>query len=227
MEPDLSLLASDIKAIVKMNDETYEECLNLNAAHSAMSPAVRTLLCSELEFRGGLVTRKIYHGVYKYYEKIYLIATELAKKLFKAKFAECRLLTGSIANCVALYSLTNLKDKIMALPTKYPQRAHFTCRDSGFGGYRGLEITDIPLEEDKLDIDVDAMAKVASRAKPKLIILGSPALLFPYPLREIREIADDVGSRIMYDGAHVMGLIACGKFQDPLREGADMLVGST
>ena len=46
-------------------------------------------------------------------------------------------------------------------------------------------------------------------------------------MEEAVEVAEEVGARIMYDGAHVLGLIAGGYFQDPLREGADMLVGST
>jgi len=43
----------------------------------------------------------------------------------------------------------------------------------------------------------------------------------------MREIADEVGAKIMYDGAHVLGLIAGGEFQDPLSEGAFVLTGST
>jgi glycine hydroxymethyltransferase len=51
--------------------------------------------------------------------------------------------------------------------------------------------------------------------------------LFPTPMREIAQAAHDSGASVMYDGAHVMGLIAGGKFQDPLREGADFITGST
>ena len=46
-------------------------------------------------------------------------------------------------------------------------------------------------------------------------------------VKEIREIADEIGAYIHFDGAHVAGLIAGGKFQDPLREGADVFTIST
>src|SRR6185312_1365451 len=52
-------------------------------------------------------------------------------------------------------------------------------------------------------------------------------LLFPYPLKELREIADRVGANLYYDGAHILGLAAGRQYQDPLREGAEFLTGST
>ena len=51
--------------------------------------------------------------------------------------------------------------------------------------------------------------------------------LFPHPVKEAREAADEVGAKIMYDGAHVLGLIAGGQFQQPIAEGADLMMGST
>ena len=51
--------------------------------------------------------------------------------------------------------------------------------------------------------------------------------LFPTPLKELSDAAHEVGSTVMYDGAHVLGLIAGGVFQDPLREGADVMTGSS
>jgi glycine hydroxymethyltransferase len=63
--------------------------------------------------------------------------------------------------------------------------------------------------------------------KPKIVLFGGSLFLFPHPVSEAREAADEVGATIMYDGAHVLGLIAGGEFQDPLREGADLVMGST
>jgi glycine hydroxymethyltransferase len=71
------------------------------------------------------------------------------------------------------------------------------------------------------------MKKEIIKNKPKVVLLGGSLFLFPHPVKEAREAADEVGAKVMYDGAHVLGLIAGGKFQDPLKEGADLLVGST
>ena len=57
------------------------------------------------------------------------------------------------------------------------------------------------------------------KLKPKLMIIGTSLLLFPFPLKELRKIVDDIDAILWYDGAHILGLWAGGKFQDPLQEG--------
>ena len=59
-----------------------------------------------------------------------------------------------------------------------------------------------------------------------LIALGASMTLFPLPVREIAAIADEWGGKVFFDGAHQLGLIAGGQFQDPLAEGAAVLTGS-
>jgi len=63
--------------------------------------------------------------------------------------------------------------------------------------------------------------------KPKFIIIGGSVILFPQPIKELRQACDQVGAKIIYDAAHVLGLIAAGIFQDPLAEGADIITTST
>ena len=50
---------------------------------------------------------------------------------------------------------------------------------------------------------------------------------FPHPVKEAVEAAQEVGAKVLYDGAHVLGLIAGGQFQDPIGDGVDALMGST
>jgi glycine hydroxymethyltransferase len=65
------------------------------------------------------------------------------------------------------------------------------------------------------------------RVKPRLIMLGASEFLFPHPIKEFKEVASEVNAILTYDGAHVLGLIAGDCFQDPLREGVEILTGST
>ncbi len=51
--------------------------------------------------------------------------------------------------------------------------------------------------------------------------------LFPEPVEELRKVCDETGTVLMYDGAHVSGLIAGGQFQNPLQEGAHVFNIST
>jgi glycine hydroxymethyltransferase len=62
--------------------------------------------------------------------------------------------------------------------------------------------------------------------RPKVVALGASMTLFPFPLRAMQEIIAEWGGRLFFDGAHQLGLVAGGQFQDPLREGAAVMTGS-
>src|SRR5262249_46387463 len=77
------------------------------------------------------------------------------------------------------------------------------------------------------ELDVEAAGKVVRTLRPRMIVVGGSNVLFPYPLRELRELADEVGALLLYDAAHVGLLIAAGRFQCPLEEGAHLMTIST
>jgi glycine hydroxymethyltransferase len=108
-----------------------------------------------------------------------------------------------------------------------PVGGHISHASVSAAGIRGLKISAHPFDEKKMNIDSDAMKKKILEVKPKIVLLGGSLFLFPHPVSEAREAADEVGAKVMYDAAHVLGLIAGGKFQDPLKEGADLVAGST
>jgi glycine hydroxymethyltransferase len=78
-----------------------------------------------------------------------------------------------------------------------------------------------------MEPDIDASAELIRDNKPNLVLFGQSVFLFPTPLKELSEAAHEVGAKVMYDGAHVMGLIAGKQFQNPLSEGADVMTGSS
>jgi glycine hydroxymethyltransferase len=91
---------------------------------------------------------------------------------------------------------------------------------------RGLKIVDIPMDPLELEVDLDLFTRMAPLVQPKLVTLGVSMTLFPFPIREMSALVAEWGGRIFFDGAHQLGLIAGGEFQDPLREGAALLTGS-
>jgi glycine hydroxymethyltransferase len=191
-----------------------------------MSPAAKRVLRSDLENRAlpGEIGLRHHMGA-KHVDEIEALTVELARKLFKADYIEYRPVTTSIANAIAIRCLTDVGDTILALERP---RAHDTWREIGYAGFRGLEVIDIPFDYENWNIDIDQLATLVGRMnqKPKLMIIGTSVFLFPHPLRKIREMAHEINATVMYDGAHVLGLIAGGKFQDPLSEGADLLIGT-
>ena len=78
-----------------------------------------------------------------------------------------------------------------------------------------------------MKVDVEGTRKAILAEKPKVVLFGFSVFLFPAPIKELKETIDEVGATVWYDGAHVLGLIAGKRFQDPLREGADVISGST
>jgi glycine hydroxymethyltransferase len=91
---------------------------------------------------------------------------------------------------------------------------------------RGLKIVDIPYDPVELEVDLDLFRKAAPLVRPRQVALGASMTLFPFPLREMAEVVAEWGGTVFFDGAHQLGLIAGGQFQDPLREGAAIITGS-
>jgi len=91
---------------------------------------------------------------------------------------------------------------------------------------RGLRIVDVPFDPVELEVDLELFRKVAPLVRPRMVTLGLSMTLFPFPIRAMRETVAEWGGRVFFDGAHQLGLIAGGQFQDPLREGAAVMTGS-
>ncbi len=62
---------------------------------------------------------------------------------------------------------------------------------------------------------------------PKFVMFGGSLFLFPHPINELADFLKNYNIVVCYDAAHVAGLIAGGKFQDPLKEGAEIMTLST
>ena len=218
--------ALKIKEITKEHHNWMENSINLIASENITSTSVREALASDLSHRyaEGLSGCRLYEGC-KYVDEIEDITVNLSKKIFNAEHANVQPISGVTANMASFFALAKHGDPMMAL--EVPVGGHISHASVSAAGIRGLKVSPHPFDEAKMNIDPDAMQKDILEKKPKIVLLGGSLFLFPHPVEEAREAADEVGAKVMYDGAHVLGLIAGGYFQDPLKEGADLLVGST
>jgi glycine hydroxymethyltransferase len=218
--------ALKIKNITKEHHKWMENSINLIASENITSTSVREALASDLSHRyaEGTSGCRLYEGC-KYIDEIEDITVDLSKKIFHAEHANVQPTSGVVANLATFFALTNCNDSIMAL--EVPVGGHISHARVSAAGVRGLHVIPHPFDHEKMNIDVDAMQKEILTKKPKVVLLGGSLFLFPHPVKEAKEAADEVGAKVMYDGAHVLGLIAGGKFQDPLKEGADVVAGST
>ncbi len=223
-----------LAALVRAHDRWRgHEVFNLLASENAVSPVARKYLSSDLAGRYTLPLTAPFEGEKidnsyagtRYTDQIETLANSAAARLFGAKFATTRPLSGHIAALSALVPLLPPKSRLLAIAPD----------QGGYDGYAPgyipavLGYTVRPLPADGPGHSVDAGAAVATiRAeRPQAVVLGQSFFLFPYPLREIAEAAHAIDALVFYDASHVLGLVAGGEFQDPLREGADIMYGST
>ncbi|MRG85777.1 serine hydroxymethyltransferase [Salinibacillus xinjiangensis] len=203
------------------------ECLNLLAPEAPSSPIVRKLLSSEVGIRaaeGHIGPKQRWFAGTQYIDEIEALCMELLKKAFGVNYADHRLIASMLGNMTVYATMTNPGDPIMSM--SQPVGGHSSNRKDGPSGIRGLEISDVPMDPVELTVDLDAFERVAREIQPKLVSLGASMTLFPFPLKEIRDIISEWGGQIFFDGAHQLGLIAGGQFQDPLNEGASIMTGS-
>jgi glycine hydroxymethyltransferase len=215
-------------AAVKRNERWRgEQCLNLLAPEAPTSPAVRALLAAEVGTRaaeGHIGSVHRWFAGTQHIDEIEALCVELLKRVFRARYADHRLVASMIGNLTVYAALTEPGDVIMSIAQ--PFGGHSSNRLDGPAGVRGLKIVDVPMNPTELEVDLDVFRKTAPLVRPKLVALGASMTLFPFPLREMREVIADWGGKIFFDGAHQIGLIAGGQFQDPLREGAAVMTGS-
>ncbi len=214
------------KCVDNQNLWRGKKTINLIASENMLSQTAKSVSYSDFAHRyaEGVVHHREYQGQ-RYHDEIEQIAIDSVKNLFGCKFADVRCPAATIANIAIYYGLCKYGDKIFTLSV--PNGAHISMRKFGGAGLRGLKIFDIPFDNDSYNIDMDLFGNLILGLKPNLITLGASVFLFPHPIREIKKICEDIGTIIHYDGSHVLGLIAGGEFQNPIVEGADVLMGST
>ena len=217
---------SKILQAVDDSGNHYRHSIPMIASENILSPLVRRACDSDLHGRyaEGLPGKRYYQGCDDF-DTIEEIGIKSARRVFNCNFANIQSTSGTVSNIAALKALSNPGDTIAAVSTA--DGGHISHARMGAVGVRGLNLVTYPWDEERMEPDIDASLSLIRDNEPNLVLFGQSVFLFPTPLRELSDAAHEVGSMVMYDGAHVLGLIAGGVFQDPLREGADVMTGSS
>ncbi len=204
--------------------------LSLSAAENTLSPAVRSSLVSDLvhrygDYQGRDASDRKYQGT-RYIQQIESLTTELAQQVFHASHVELRAVSGHTADLAVILGLVRPEGAILDLGPEA-------------GGHRAAEklcsnplikahVEFLPFDWELYNIDLSKTLKMMRELRPSLVLLGSSLFLFPHPVAAIKEEARRLGDmHVAYDASHVFGLLAGRAFQDPLGEGADVVMGST
>ena len=214
-----------INSLLQRHNEWRSSCINLIASENVMSPACEKLYVSDLMHRYAEGTpRKRYYRGLEYIDQIEELVQGEFKKHFGAGFCDARPISGTLANYAAFAAISSRGDKILSLGVEHG--SHVSHEKAGAAGTLGLEVGWLEYNDDCTMNAERSCAKILEY-RPRFIVIGGSVILFPQPIKELREACDKVGAKIVYDAAHVLGLIAAGMFQDPLREGADIITTST
>ncbi len=201
------------------HEKWRRRCLNLIPSENVTSPLVRRMLASDFGHR--YYWDEPWYGGQKFSEQIEQLAVEAAKQLYGAKYANVRALSGHMSLMAALMGLLEPGDTVVISDTEnggYPLnlQARFP-----------LNIHYFPYLKERYVMDKDGAVELIERVKPRLVVLGASLFPFPHPVQEVAKAARSVGAIPIFDGSHVLGLIAGRQFQDPFGEGAEIMLGST
>jgi len=216
-----------VESIVRrQNGWRLGETINLIASENVLSARARALLSSDFNHRYAEG-----HPGARYYEgtaNIDLIEAEVRERLgrlFGYSKVECRTISGTNANDVIFASFVKETDAVVV--NSLPVGGHISHQLFGGMGKYTRNIFHFPRHANGYQIDVAASKDFLREKKPKIVVFGKSLILFPEPVKELAPVAHELGATVIYDGAHVLGLIAGKQFQDPVSEGADILMGST
>ena len=215
---------NELMALVTKHEEWRgTECLNLIPSENVMSPAVRRLLSSDLAHR--YTARDRFYMGTRFTDEIEQYGEKLAREVFKTEAADLRPLSGHIADLIILANYTKPGDTLMCVS---PQDGGYPGMwNEGLAGLLKLKTNAFPFSKQNWNIKPEDAEELITDIKPKAVIFGASLIIFPHPVKELAKVARENGAFVGFDGSHVMGLIAGEQFQDPLREGAHALFGST
>jgi aminomethyltransferase len=255
-QEDTPRLALDLLRKTAENTRWRQQrCVNLIPSEMTTSPLVRLASVMDPAFRYAehKEVEAFYDADVFYYQGTEFIAEveRLVQREFRkylgCREVETRLISGQMANTAVFSALVDYLNR--AEPKREPRRirqvvnnhiikgGHLSAQPMGalrdyVARHAQMErpaVEDFPvLEDNPYRIDVPAACKLIDEFRPELIVFGKSMVLHREPVAEIRRFLDDqgLGSLVMYDTAHVLGLLGP-HFQEPFVDGADLVTGST
>lgn len=157
---------------------------------------------------------KRYYGGCEFIDVVENLAIERAKELFGAKFANVQPHSGSQANTAAYLSLIEPGDTVLGMDLSagghltHGSPVNFSGKTYHFVGYGVDPTTEV--------LDYEVIRILARKHQPKLIVAGASAYSRIIDFEKFREIADEVGAKLMVDMAHIAGLVAAGLHPNPV-----------
>jgi glycine hydroxymethyltransferase len=205
----------DLNAAIRAELGRQQRQIELIASENIVSRAV-------LEAQGSVLTNKYaegypgrrYYGGCEFVDEAERLAIERAKQLFGCSFANVQPHSGANANQAVFFALLQPGDKFLGMDLACG--GHLTHGSPVNISGKWFQPVAYGVRPDDHLIDMDEVAAIAERERPKLILAGASAYSRAIDFARFRKIADDIGAIFMVDMAHYAGLIAGGAYPSPL-----------
>ena len=216
----------EILEYVKAHEKWRSQCINLIASENISSRTADRAVCSQFmhKYAEGWPENRYYQGCY-YVDKAEIQGNSYFYQLFEPDYVDLRPVSGATANIAMFFGLTRPGDTIISLHTS--TGGHISHAEFGAAGLRGLRVLTFPYDNEEMNIDPDKTCALIREENPSMVVFGASLFLFPHPVKEITDAAEEVNALVAYDAAHVLGLIAGKQFQKPFDEGARIVTAST
>lgn len=211
----LSKVDPELQAMVTAETHRQRDGLELIASENFVSQAVLDAVGTPLtnKYAEGYPGKRYYGGC-EVVDRIETLAIERAKKLFNAEAVNVQAHSGSQANMAAYMALMSPGDTFLALDLN--SGGHLTHGASvNFSGKIYRPVSYGLVRETEL-IDYDQMAKLAREHKPKVIVAGASAYSRVIDFPRFKEVAAEVGAKLVVDMAHIAGLVATDLHPSPV-----------
>ena len=204
----------DIFAFIEEEAIRQHEHLELIASENFASENVRKVGGSILtnKYAEGYPGRRYYGGC-KVVDKVETEAIERAKQLFGVKFANVQPHSGSNANQAVFRALLKYQDTVLSMGLDHG--GHLTHGHSMSFSGEDYHFVHYGVHPETYRLDYDEIRALAIQHQPKLIITGYSSYPRTIDFAKFREIADEVGAKLMVDMAHIAGLVAAGVHPHP------------
>lgn len=210
--------------ILKNEEIRQSESISLIASENITSKEVRTALSSVLtnKYAEGYPGKRYYSGC-ENADEVENLCIDLVKQIFKAEWANVQPHSGSQANAAVFFALLNPGDTILSLSLEAGGHLTHGAKVSSVSTF--YNIVHYTINENGL-IDMEEVAILAKKHKPKLIITGASAYPGLWDWKRFSEIAKINNSYLLADIAHIAGLIAGGVDENPI-EYVDVMTSTT
>ncbi|MGF6466188.1 serine hydroxymethyltransferase [Paraburkholderia youngii] len=215
------VIASEIALELRRQQTQIELIASENIVSAAVMEAQGTVLTNK--YAEGYPSKRYYGGC-EHVDRVEALAIDRVKALFEAEYANVQPHSGAQANGAAMLALVRPGDTVMGMSLDAGGHLTHGARPALSGKW--FNAVQYGVSPDTYRIDYEQVRRLAQEHRPKLLIAGYSAYPRALDFAEFREIADSVGALLMVDMAHIAGIVAAGRHENPIRF-ADVVTSTT